>query len=54
MVSIEALLEQLHDYAQDIRNDWSEFDGRSLLRYTDRWIERMRTAISRSELFGEE
>lgn len=41
---IEALLDELHDYASDIRRDWSDFDGRDLLRFVMDWIDRMKQA----------
>ncbi len=40
----EKLLEELSNYAYDIRCDWSDFDGRDLLKYINEWIPRFRKA----------
>lgn len=40
----EKLLKELHDYAADIRGDWSDFDGRELLHDIDDWIVKFRRA----------
>jgi len=34
------LLNELYSYAEDIRMDWSGFDGRDLLRFVSDWIKR--------------
>ena len=40
----EKLLGELLEYATDIRNDWSEFDGRDLFDYIVQWISNFRNA----------
>ncbi len=39
---IEKLLIELEEYAQDIRDDWSTFDGRELLKFIQNWTWQMR------------
>ena len=34
----EKLLGELHQYAYDVKCDWSGFDGRELLRFIKQWI----------------
>lgn len=40
----DALLTELHGYAVEIREDWSNFDGRELLDYINEWLVRFHTA----------
>lgn len=34
LVAIKEAAKEMLDYAQEVRNDWSDFDGRSLLQIT--------------------
>ena len=38
------LLDELYSYAEEIRLDWSGFDGRDLLRFISDWIKRFKEA----------
>lgn len=45
-IEVEKLLKELDDYAEEIRNDWSAFDGRDLRNFVCyQWIPNMRKAI---------
>lgn len=39
---MERALGELLSYAEDVRNDWSDFDGRDLLHFVQDWVERVR------------
>lgn len=38
---LKELVEELRDMAEDIRGDWSDFDGRHLLSDVDDWLCRL-------------
>jgi len=42
---IKQLIEELREYAESIRNDWSEFDGRDLLWEIDLWLTKLSVAL---------
>jgi hypothetical protein len=49
---IQKLVNELADYAEDIRNDWSTFDGRELRNYINYdWIPRLTKEL---DLFEDE
>ena len=46
---IEVLLSELEEYADEIRGDWSCFDGRDLQRFVGNWTTRVREVITKDE-----
>ena len=36
------LLDELYVYAEDIRSDWSYFDGRELFKFVTDWVNRFK------------
>ena len=42
---IEQLMKELREYAENIRGNWSEFDGRDLLCEIDLWLTKLSVAL---------
>lgn len=44
--AIKQLIQELRKYAENIRNDWSEFDGRDLLWEIDQWLTKLSALLN--------
>ena len=42
---IEQLMKELREYAENIRGNWFEFDGRDLLCEIDLWLTKLSVAL---------
>jgi hypothetical protein len=49
MVEWKTLRDEMSGYAQDIRSDWSDFDGRSLLGFVTDWLEQADTMLAEKD-----
>ena len=50
--AVKKAADELSSYAMDIRMDWSGFDGRDLLRFTDQMLEPVYEALTSFQEVG--